>query len=212
MGKIYWSIFLYTICQRLSSTRKQIGKIIDSIQFINPSDLDLEEDLEGYRIDIALRENEEIKKTISNAIVALAWASIEVTLVDTCREVAYWKKLEFPIRIPDQNKLKFVLTFLKKNVGEVPLELYNRLSELETVRNCVVHAYGLIHYYRHSSKIKNLAKNRKWLRISNPFPTEKDEAIIVENGFISTILLDLENWFEESLTAIGFGPRNPIVK
>ena len=96
MATIRWSIFLHTICQRLSSTRKQIEKIVNSVQTIDPSSLDLDEEFESYRLDIARMENEEINKSVSNSIVALAWASIEIALVETCKEVARRNRLQFP--------------------------------------------------------------------------------------------------------------------
>ena len=71
---------------------------------------------------------------------------------------------------------------------------------------------GLIYFYRDPSKLKNLDKNRKWLRISDHVNIKEDEAVVVEREFLSTLLLDLEKWLEKTLAAVGFGPRNPIME
>jgi len=178
------------------------------MEIIDPSSLELTEEEETWREEIAEMENKNTEIVTSNSAVSLAWAIIELALVVSCKEIK--KKLSGSnFDISKRDRLKEIRDFFLKHKITIPGKLYCNLSELQKVRHCVVHAAGLVLYSDKEKELLNLVKHRRWLRLSDEHDLEDRKSLIVEQGFLTEILRSLEQWLEKSLESLGFGPRTP---
>ncbi|WP_018248811.1 hypothetical protein [Orenia marismortui] len=210
--KIKWDMFLFNILSRLSNTREQIMIMWNDKPDINEENLNLPSEIEYQKSVFLEYEKNQRDIAINNSLVAFAWSNIEITLIHLCKNIAKRDGEVLSSNFARRDRLKEIRNYLRKKDFCISDSLYNILKELETVRNCVVHAAGYIYFSNNKEKLENITKTRNWLKITDNID-EFEQVILVDINYLTEdIIYKIEKWLEKILINKGYGPRFPILK
>jgi hypothetical protein len=203
------------------------ARIIEEFKLFEPKDHDEEQLIwaeQNSELEVLDRKFAVTYPRISRySFLTMLFMHIETNLKAVCVEIAKRKKLkyrasEFRGTIFDQAKL-----FLVKEASLPPFApaAWGSLTNLQKIRNCIVHCRGRVADSRDRAEIESLTTNNLGLSITPPMfhgLTENDSFVDADEGllqiepvFCTTILKGIKSLFGQIFEKAGcFGPDHVV--
>jgi len=148
-----------------------------------------ENEFNDYFIEENVRIEDIFLKQFRYSIVVMIYSLLESRLNHFCHYLSKSKKLRLELDDIKGDGIERAKLYLSKvcliDFPEQGHE-WNEMIKLNIIRNCVVHAEGIVHKAKNQKKLKGVINNTCGLEVENKY-------LKIENSYIDSALLDAEN-------------------
>jgi hypothetical protein len=143
--------------------------------------------LEGveYRFEISLKQ-----RVRYAALIALI-TTIEWVLLALKRRAAF----QFPTKPAKKNEAVHALSVFNEKAAINLEQKIDLLESLSQVRNCIVHAAGLLESYQHEPELRQRIGGLSGVQVSNL--NFLGDSIEIEAGFLEGVIKDVRDWLPD---------------
>lgn len=170
-----------------------------------------EEDFAEWRDKLLAHEeryNRDFPRNMRYSFVVLLQIIIETRLRAACDEISRRKRLQLTEGNLRGSAIDRARLFLSKvaSLDVSNSQLWQQLTDLQKIRDCVVHANGIVADSRDSTHLRQVVGSKVGVSL------DPSGALAIDQEYCGAALESARRFFEELFDSAGFGPAFPKVK
>jgi len=169
-----------------------------------------EEDFADWQVEVNLHEEryeKDFPGKIRYSFIVLLQIIIETRLRAACDEIFKRRELQLTESDMRGGAIDRARLFLERvaNVSVADSQLWQELTDLQKIRDCIVHTNGFLAASRDGKRLREIAKCKVGISL------DPSGSLAIDQEYCRTAVGSARRFFKELFGSAGFGPIDPVI-